>query len=448
MHHRHRIGLLTAPEQARRSWGRRACLAAAAFLSAVLAVSALPGAAARAAPADPVRFASFNVSMFRLTEGELAADLADAGDEAQDAEVRNVAEIIQRQRPDVLLLNEFDHDAGGLALDRFQKQFLAVGQGGAEPIAYSYALAFSSNTGVASGYDLNNDDEVGTSGRSYGDDSFGFGTFPGQYAFAVLSQHPIDLAAVRTFQTFRWADMPGARLPDDPATPEPADWYSPEELAVFRLSSKNHVDVPVEIGGRTVHVLASHPTPPGFDGPEDRNGTRNADEIRFWADYITPGTASSYIYDDAGVRGGLKAGRPFVIMGDLNADPADDGNGIVGAARQVTEHRLVRDPLPTSDGAAEASGLQGGNNDQHRGDPAYDTADFGDQPPNGPGNLRVDYVLPSRPLRVVDAEVFWPVASDPLSRLTGTFDRRFTNGFPSSDHRMVSVDLVVPGARR
>ena len=29
------------------------------------------------------------------------------------------------------------------------------------------------------------------------------------------------------------------------------------------------------------------PTPPAFDGEEDRNGRRNHDEIRFWVDYVS-----------------------------------------------------------------------------------------------------------------------------------------------------------------
>ena len=84
----------------------------------------------------------------------------------------------------------------------------------------------------------------------------------------------------------------------------------------------------------------------------------------------------------------------------------------------------------------EAAQLQGGANLTHRSDPAYDTADFAD---GAPGNLRADYVLPSRDLRVQDAGVFWPVSSDPLSALTGTFP------FPSSDHRLVWVDVRVHG---
>ncbi|BDZ53997.1 hypothetical protein GCM10025870_10700 [Agromyces marinus] len=282
---------------------------------------------------------------------------------------------------------------------------------------------------MPSGFDLNNNGVVGG-----GDDAFGFGFFPGQFGMAVLSKHPIDEGAVRTFQHFLWKDMPGALLPDDPNTAPPADWYSPEELDVFRLSSKSHWDVPVEIGGRTVHVLASHPTPPTFDGPEDRNGTRNHDEIRFWADYVKPGADSRYIYDDDGAKGGLKPGSSFVIMGDQNADPLD-GDSVDAAIQQLLDHPRITDPQPTSAGAVEAATLQGGANLAHEGDPAYDTADFNDNP--APGNLRADYVLPSKSLRVADAGVFWPVQADPLSALTGTFP------FPSSDHRLVWVDLHV-----
>lgn len=419
-----------------------------ATITAMLAAT-VPSLGGVATAADDrslsLRVASYNVSMFRLTEGELAADLADADDEPQDEEVRNVAEVLQRVRPDVVLLNEFDADASGLALDRFRDNFLEVGQGGAQPIEYPYGVVLASNTGVASGFDLNGNGQVGTSGRAYGDDAFGFGEFPGQYGFAVLSRHPIDTDGIRTFQEFLWKDMPGARLPDDPSTAAPADFYSPAELEVFRLSSKNHADVPVQVGARTVHLLASHPTPPTFDGPEDRNGLRNADEIRFWADYLSPGRRSSYIYDDGGRRGGLGAGERFVIAGDLNSDPFD-GDSVEGAAQQVLEHPRVQDPAPSSPGGVEQSVLQGQANLTQTGDPELDTADFNDRP--APGNLRADYVLPGRNLQVTGASVFWPVTTDPLFPLVGTFDRRFTNGFPSSDHRLVMVDLRLPAAGR
>jgi hypothetical protein len=183
-----------------------------------------------------------------------------------------------------------------------------------------------------------------------------------------------------------------------------------------------------------VHVLVSHPTPPVFDGPEDRNGTRNFDEIRFWADYVAPG-AGAYVYDDQGRRGGLRGGR-FVIMGDQNSDPLD-GDSIPGAIQQLLEHPRVNTSVtPGSDGATEASVLQGGANAGHLSDPRFDTADFAD---GAPGNLRADYVLPSRNLSICDAGVFWPEQADPLFRLTGVFP------FPSSDHRAVWVDVAPAG---
>ncbi|PSK98682.1 endonuclease/exonuclease/phosphatase family protein [Haloactinopolyspora alba] len=406
-------------------------LASLAMLTAAggAATHATPagGPAGTSPPGEPpeVRVATYNASLNRASEGELVRDLS-TGD---DPQARAVAEVIQHTRPDVLLLNEFDHVPRQRAVDLFRENYLEEPQRDAEPIDYPYAYTAPSNTGVPSGFDLNNDGTVGG-----GDDALGFGAFPGQYGMVVLSRYPIETGDVRTFRNFRWRDMPGALLPDDPSTPRPADWYSPAELDVVRLSSKSHWDVPVRVGSRTVHVLASHPTPPTFDGPEDRNGLRNHDEIRFWADYVRPGR-SSYIYDDDGVRGGLRPGASFVVMGDQNSDPLD-GDSVDGAIGQLLDHPRMYDPLPMSDGAAEAARLQGGANDEHRGDPRYDTADFADDP--APGNLRVDYVLPSRQLRPAGAGVFWPERSDPLSELTGEYP------FPTSDHRLVWADLRVP----
>jgi hypothetical protein len=385
-------------------------------------VAATADAGGRAGPPDPVRFATFNASLNRFNAGDLGAELAIPDSPQPDV----IAEIIQRTRPDVLLINEFDYDP--VALDAFRANYLGVPHGDAEPIEYPYSFIAPSNTGVPSGLDLDNNGVVGGP-----NDAFGFGFFPGQFGMAVLSMYPIDLDAVRTFQMFKWQDMPGALLPDDPSTPEPADWYSPAELAELRLSSKSHWDVPIDIGHTTVHFLVSHPTPPVFDGPEDRNGTRNHDEIRFWADYVGPGRDTGrYIYDDAGASGGLEPGSMFVIAGDMNSDPLD-GDSIPGSAQLLLDHPLVNTTLtPSSEGAVEQSLLQGGANATHLSDPAFDTADFAD---GSPGNLRADYVLPRKNLRIVDAGVFWPLSSDPLFPLVGTFP------FPSSDHRLVWIDV-------
>lgn len=380
---------------------------------------------------DTVRFATFNASLNRDAEGQLIADLSTP----DNAQARSVAEIIQRTNPDIVLINEFDFDAANEAARLFQQNYLSVSQNGAAPVVYPYVYNAPSNTGIASGFDLDNDGQavIEPGSGAYGNDALGFGLFPGQFGMLVLSRYPIQQGQVRTFQHFLWRDMPGALLPDDPNTPEPADWYSPEELAIFPLSSKSHWDIPVRIRGRTVHVLASHPTPPVFDGEEDRNGRRNFDEIRFWADYVGERRDAAYIYDDQGLRGGLRGSRAFVILGDQNSDP-NDGDSVPGAAQLLLDHPAINSQVaPGSLGAVDASLRQGGANESHIGSPVLDTADFAD---STPGNLRVDYVLPSRfGLEPVCGGVFWPTSGEPLFRLVGDFP------FPSSDHRLVWLDV-------
>ena len=209
----------------------------------------------------------------------------------------------------------------------------------------------------------------------------------------------------------------------------PSEWYDADEQAVLRLSSKSHWDIPVKVKGKTVHVLASHPTPPVFDGPENRNGRRNHDEIRFWIDYVA---GEDYMVDDQGRSGGLPEQARFVIMGDLNADPNDGDSTGSPARKLLASPRVNTDITPVSAGAAESAIRQGGANLTHLGGADFDTADFAD---GTPGNLRVDYVLPSDNLCLTGAGVFWPLPGDPLYDLVGDYP------FPSSDHRLVWIDL-------
>ena len=423
-------------------------LALAGLLASLLALPAQMGAKG---PPAAVRFATFNASLNRANAGDALADLSQpfdpnapvTGQNARRKQAANVAETIQRVRPEILLINEFDFEPGNALATAFQDNYLSVSHNGSEPIDFPYVFVAESNTGIPSGFDFSNDGVVGGP-----NDAFGFGFFPGQFGLAVFSQHPILTDEIRTFQHFLWKDMPGALLPDDPRTPAPADWYSAAELDVFRLSSKSHWDVPIDVDGTTVHFLVSHPTPPVFDDPPafpagvDFNGRRNFDEIRLWADYVTPG-AGGYIYDDDGGTGGLKPGELFVIAGDQNSDPLD-GDSIPGSIQQLIDNpRINTTVTPESLGAAEQGAIQGGLNPTHRSPHKFDTADFADNPP---GNLRADYVLPSRSMRIVGSGVFWPLASDPLFRLVGVFNPATFGGFPSSDHRMVWVDATVPGS--
>lgn len=341
-------------------------------ISAVIAVAMLTACTSvEENEVTSVRIATFNASLNRAAEGQLTSDLSGENEQARAA-----ADVIVENAPDILLVNEFDYSPG--AVDLFRENYL----GG----AYPYSFTAPVNTGIDSGLDLDSDGAVGGPG-----DAFGFGQFPGQYGMVVLSKYPILLDSVRTFQNFLWKDMPNSLLPRE---------YYGANADSLRLSSKSHWDVPVDVDGKTVHILASHPTPPSFDGPEDRNGKRNHDEIRLTADYID---GADYLYDDNGVRGGLDGDASFVVLGDQNSDPVD-GDSVAGSIQQLLDNPRVQDPTPTSDA----------------GD-GTDTADFSDPVP---GDLRVDYALPSDDLTVVESKVYWPIDT----------------AHPS-DHRLVWVDL-------
>lgn len=372
-----------------------------------------------------VRVATFNIEDLRTDELV----------EPYSERVVRAAEVIQRIRPNIVLINEiaydmpggpgFDEDAGpGQNAQRLAALLAEPAASDVEPLAYNVFTA-ESNTGRASGFDLDRNGETVTTvppasdeqtdaHRAYGGDCWGFGTFPGQYGMALLVDERLEIREeyIRTFRLFPWSRMPNAMLPQTVSTDgenegETIDWYEGEAGTLFRLSSKSHWDVPVELpNGEVIHVLASHPTPPAFDGEEGRNKKRNHDEIRFWADYVS---GAAYIVDDRRQPGGLPAGSHFVIVGDLNADPDEGSSHRNPIGNLLLKSRfLADDPAPTSD--LKIGGLEGD-----------DTARFG---------LRVDYVLPSKTLGVARTGVWrYPPAGG--------------GEFPS-DHFPVWADLIVP----
>ena len=376
---------------------------------------------------DPgaLRVASYNVSLYDEEAGGLVRRL-----EADDDQARRIAAVLQTLRPDIVLLNEFDYDPDARAADLFQRDYLERPQpGGGAALRYPYRYLAPVNTGVPSGLDLDRNGRVGGEGRDRGNDAWGYGLHPGQYGMLLLSKYPIDTAQARSFQLLKWSAMPGARRPVDPATGHP--WHDDATWKALRLSSKSHWDVPVDTPLGTVHVLASHPTPPAFDGAERRNVARNHDEIRLWSEYLSqdvpPGPAGAWLCDDAGRCGGLAADARFVILGDLNNDPVD-GNGDHAAIASLLEHpRVLRHATPRSEGAVLAAQADGGANAAHRGSPAHDTGRFGPRV----GGLRLDYALPSTGFTLVDSGVYWPLPGQPGADLG-----------EASDHRPVWVDLA------
>lgn len=358
-----------------------------------------------------IRVATFNVSMeadnYPMPSGSLAKKrgLEHALASGTFQQINTIAEIIQHVRPDIILLNEFDYiSLPSRGIELFKKRYLEVGQNRMAPITYPYVYLKPVNTGVPT--NLPNGSRL---------PHYGFGKYPGQYGMVLLSKFPIQCSKARTFKNFLWKDMPNNLMP---LNDDGSSWYGEKATNIMRLSSKSHWDIPLDVRGRVIHILASHPTPPVFDGPENRNGRRNHDEIRFWKDYLAQ-AGSEYMYDDRGIKGGFK-GDSFVILGDMNASPVE-GDAFPGAITQLLEQsRVLSYQAPTS--------LGGQENKPNSPHALTHTAEWG---------LRADYVLPSANFTISDSGVFWPSTYQNAAQL-------MSNRNTSSDHRLVWVDIELP----
>jgi len=380
-----------------------------ALLTFLLAIS-LAGSHAIARETQPLalRIATFNIEDVR------SADL----DTPDNPRLKQIAAIIQHIRPNILLLSELTLRQDGTTsnADRFVDLYLSVSQGeGLKPIDFK-TYSPPSNTGIPSGHDLDHSGEVVSTppeitveqtpaGRAYGNDCFGFGAFPGQYAMAILVDPRLTIQTdqIRTFQHFLWKDLPGNA---PPTNPDGSPWYNADTWNDFRLTSKNLADVPILLpNGSVLHALISHPTPPAFDGPEGRNKHRNHDEITLIRKYIDNDQA---LIDDNGKAGGLTSDASFIIMGDLNADPSDGSSlDMVILTQILTAQRLADDVFPSSN--IKINGL----------DPT-DTSHF---------RLRVDYVLPSNDISITKAGI-WRTTNEDTE-------------FPS-DHFPVWIEAIIP----
>ena len=320
----------------------------------------------------------------------------------KDRQIAAAASVIADAAPDILLLTGFDYDLDGTALAAFEARIAAIGQG------YPHRFALRPNTGMATGIDLDGDGKAGGPR-----DAQGFGRFAGEGGMAILSRYEIAAGGVADLSDFLWRDLPGGLI--DGAG------LSDAARAVQRLSTTGHWAVPVDLpGGRRLTLLAWYATPPVFDGPEDRNGRRNRDEAAFWLRYLD------------GALPMAPPDAPFVLLGDANLDPVD-GDGRADALGALLADPRLTDPAQASAGAARAAAEQGGANAGQKGDPARDTADWPDDPA-GPGNLRVDYVLPSADLEVAGGGVWWPAPGEAGAGAAAEASR----------HRLVWVDITLP----
>lgn len=325
---------------------------------------------------DALRVATFDANLTRDTAGELFEELSAPG--AEDATA--VARAVQTVRPDVLVLTGIDVDAGDNVAKAFNTNYLAIGGDEHTGITYPYFYTSDSNAGVDSGADLNRDGTIGEPG-----DALGYGSFPGQASMIVYSTHPLDEAKIRDFTSLSWEAMPDNNMP-----PRLSDL----ERNIIPLASVSHWDIPVEVDGETLHVLATSTA----DSSESSYGTaRNHDQIRFWQDYLDPGT--DYILDHRGDRGPLPEDDAFVLAGSLKADPTGKGPGDPAAISSLLESSHIIDPEParTLNVGSLGRGLL-----PDTPDAPHHTAS---SPAGDEETYRADYVLPSADLSVVDSGV-------------------------------------------
>jgi len=298
-----------------------------------------------------------------------------------DPQIDATIAIINAVKPDILLLTNIDHDHDAFALTALR-----------ERLGFAHQFTATPNAGLMTELDLDQNGKLGEPR-----DAQGYGRFPGDGGMAVLSQWPVG--EVTDLSDMLWIDLPGAQTPED----WPAD-----VLAIQRLSSVNHWIVPIQHPDGALHLMAFSATPPVFDGPEDRNGLRNADELRLWSHILDANPPSD-----------------FVVIGNANLDPLDGDGRSATMATFLSDPRIT-DPAPKSVGGALT------DNTGHLGDPAMDTADWDDA---SAGNLRVDYVLPASTWTINDAGVFWPAPDNPFSDLLGS------DGQAAGPHRLVWVDV-------
>lgn len=339
---------------------------------------------ARAAVAETLRIATWNVGLDRSGPGLLVRDLT----RDDDAQIAAIVRGLVALDADVILLTAVDFDHGGVALTLLAERLTKVGA------PYPHQFALRPNAGMQTGFDVDQNGRIGDPR-----DAQGFGLFSGNAGMAVLSRLPIDAEQASDFSDFLWRDLPGALIPEG---------TDPGLVEIQRLASTGFWVVPVLTKAGPLHLLAWHATPPVFDGPEDRNGKRNHDEATFWRLFLD------------GALPMKPPSGPFVLLGDGNLDPSD-GDGLPAGISALLSAPALQDPAPR--------GTHGRDEPDHTGDPALDTVIYDDL-----GGLRLDYVLPSKGLTVVDAGVLWPPSSDPL----------FPDLSAASHHFPVWVDITLP----
>lgn len=280
----------------------------------------------------------------------------------RDPVIEATLEVLRASDADILVLGGIDWDHTHLGLHALQTRLND----------YPYSLFPKPVSGIPSGYDLDGDGRLAEP-----EDALGYGKFTGDGGVAILSRLPLGEVTLHHHVLWQdWANLEGL-------VPE-ATWPH------LPLASDSLFEVSI----RGITLLAFTANTPVFDGPENRNGIRNAAQLRFLHDRVdsleTP-----------------------LLIGRANADPVD-GEGNHAEIKALLNHPRLQPLTPLSEGGALTA----------------DTANWS----GAVGSLRVDYILPAREIEVVASGVLWPHPDHPFSETVNS----------SGANRLIWADLTLP----
>lgn len=307
---------------------------------------------------------------------------------------RAVAQTVQTNAPDVVVLTGVSYDAEHRIAEELHS-YLTAGQRTEAGLDYPYMFTAPTNSGRESGLDLNRDGTIGGA-----EDAVGYGEYPGHYGTVIFSKYPILQDEARTFQNFLWDDLPENSMPED--------LFTDLESSALRLNETSFWDVPIDVDGGQVHILAA-----AMSSEQEQDDISRGEDIRrVIADYAAG--QAWYLYDDEGETASMSPGSPFVVAGvpaAEGASPEDLSVLLDSQVMQDTAPQAVTEDPPAEAGATrDSSTLPGG---------------------------RASYVLPSAALDVNGSGVFWPHEGERGYEVVNPHSAY------SLDDRLVWVDLTI-----
>lgn len=258
--------------------------------------------------------------------------------------------MIQRNDPDVIILNEFDYDDISLRLWNFRKEYLGAGQRGQSPVDFPIVTALLLIRESIPAW-------------------ISMETVPwGTLAMLTALVNTLVITVWPSCRSIRW-------MPTTPALSRSCcglicratrfRWSTTSQPLRAAPSAcayrANLIGMSLADGGGAVpsSSLTSHSAL--VEGPERLATKRNGDEIRLMADYIAGGERAKWIVGTTNLRRGDKSDEHFIFFGDQNSDPSDGGNSGQASIGQILGLERVCDPKPTSRGAVKAAEEQTGN---------------------------------------------------------------------------------------